>query len=179
MKSVSYPGINYALNTGANVDKLTGIHFGVISQNSLMPEALDDFYTHGKDLAYDEAVEELQAVHADNPEGLELALEDLNCNWELQASNLLYESNGYKLTGCLDSDLFILRSPFFTHVQYCSPCVPGAGNLDSPCEAGPKTYCLDGSWFEDGKAPYPVYSVETGELVKPDIDTIYSGKEPA
>jgi len=27
-------------------------------------------------------------------------------------------------------------------------------------------YCFGHDWFEDGKAPYPVYSVETGELVE-------------
>jgi hypothetical protein len=31
-----------------------------------------------------------------------------------------------------------------------------------------KGYCFSHDWFEDGKAPYPVFSVETGELVLPD-----------
>lgn len=30
----------------------------------------------------------------------------------------------------------------------------------------PKAYCFGHDWFEGGKAPYPVYSVETGEEVK-------------
>lgn len=30
----------------------------------------------------------------------------------------------------------------------------------------PKVYCFGHDWFENGKAPYPVYSVETGELIE-------------
>jgi len=30
---------------------------------------------------------------------------------------------------------------------------------------GVKTYCLGADWFENERAPYPVYSVATGELV--------------
>lgn len=52
-----------------------------------------------------------------------------------------------------------------TFAQFCSPCVPGAG--DSPLADGVKTYCLGHGWFEDGKAPYAVYSVATGELISP------------
>jgi hypothetical protein len=28
-----------------------------------------------------------------------------------------------------------------------------------------ETYCLGVEWFEDDKAPYDIYDVETGELV--------------
>jgi hypothetical protein len=30
----------------------------------------------------------------------------------------------------------------------------------------PKAYCLGHDWFDDGRAPYPVYSVETGEWMQ-------------
>jgi hypothetical protein len=36
------------------------------------------------------------------------------------------------------------------------------------CQRGVRTYCLGHDWFEDGKAPYPVYRVDNGELVLPD-----------
>jgi hypothetical protein len=78
------------------------------------------------------------------------------------------DDGDYSLTDCLDSDVFILRSPFYTFAQYCSPCVPGAGNLDNPCPDGPKTYCMGHDWFEDGVAPYPVYEVATGLPVIPE-----------
>lgn len=88
----------------------------------------------------------------------------------------LYESDGYKLTNCLDSDVMVLASPYFTYAQFCSPCVPGACDLDSPLDLTewsdevkkhPRAYCLGHDYFENGRAPYPVYSVATGELVAP------------
>jgi hypothetical protein len=62
----------------------------------------------------------------------------------------------------------VTDSPFYTFAQFCSPCVPGAGNLDNAMDEGVKTYCLGHDWFESGKAPYPVYSVTSGELVDPE-----------
>ncbi len=67
-----------------------------------------------------------------------------------------------------DCDIFILKAPYYTHAQFCSPCAPGACSLSCPVdETGPKAYCFGHNWFDDGKAPYPVYSVATGELVNP------------
>jgi hypothetical protein len=84
-----------------------------------------------------------------------------------------YYREGYKLRqGGDDSDIFVLESPFFTFAQFCSPCAPGACYLlnwlegDENCETN-RAYCLGHDWFEDSKAPYPVYSVATGTLVKP------------
>lgn len=67
-------------------------------------------------------------------------------------------------------DVWVFKSPYFTYAQFCSPCAPGACHLrnplDEPSEPN-RCYCLGHDWFEDGKAPYPVYSVETGEIVNP------------
>jgi len=77
----------------------------------------------------------------------------------------------YKATqGGDDCDIFVLRSPFFTYGPFCSPCAPGAVYLrdaDGDAEHGAKAYCFGHDWFEDNVAPYPVYSVATGELVNP------------
>ena len=62
-------------------------------------------------------------------------------------------------------DVWIFKSPYYTHAQFCSPCAPGAGYLANPCEDGPKTYCFGHDWFEGNVAPYPVRLVSTGELV--------------
>lgn len=67
-----------------------------------------------------------------------------------------------------DSDIFVSKSKFFTYAQFCSPCAPGACYLLNPLETpndDNRAYCFGHDWFEDGVAPYPVYSVETGELV--------------
>ncbi len=74
----------------------------------------------------------------------------------------------YKATCGSDGDIFILESPYFTYAQFCSPCAPGAcylrNPLETPVEAN-RAYCFGPDWFEDNKAPYPVYSVETGKLI--------------
>ena len=100
----------------------------------------------------------------------------------------LWEKDGYTLSNCLQSDVFVSRSPYFTYAQHCSPCCPGALNLDNPFEglavpqgnhasfaedfkwnaeaAGfPACYCLGRDFFEGEKAPYEVFSVATGKRV--------------
>lgn len=75
----------------------------------------------------------------------------------------------YKATqGGDDCDVFVLQSPYYTHAQFCSPCAPGACFLLNPCEGGPKAYCFGHQWFDGDKAPYPVFSVATGEPVLPE-----------
>lgn len=176
---MSYAGIDYGLGL-SNVDRETGIRYGVISQNSVLqawadssePDYGNPTCGHcGNDAVTidDPSVPENREDWEDN--GSEYAC--LNCKKTFDSEDAYgdeplgwnYEGDGYTLTDCLDSDIFILKSPYYTFAQFCSPCVPGAGNLDTPCEDGPKTYCLGHNWFENQKAPYPVYSVETGELV--------------
>jgi hypothetical protein len=72
----------------------------------------------------------------------------------------------YKATqGGDDSDVFVLKSPYYTKAAYCSPCAPGACHLAHPDEDGDRAYCFGHDWFEGGVAPYPVYEVATGKLV--------------
>lgn len=177
-------GIDYG-HGRVNVDVTNGIRYGVISQNSVS-QALSD-----SDLEYDYGdatcpkCGNVATNSADLPEESE--------EWEIgrgccsdygcvrceyvfdaseafgdEASGWSYLADGYELTDCLYNDVFVLKSPFYTHAQFCSPCVPGAGNLDSADADGAKTYCLGHDWFEDRKAPYPVYDVATGALVQPE-----------
>lgn len=60
--------------------------------------------------------------------------------------------------------IMIFKSLFYTKSRYCSPCFPGAGDLDSPDEDGVPTYCFGPDWF-DGPCPYPVWEVKTDKLV--------------
>jgi len=198
MKPTNYAGQNYAgRNSVTNLDTATGIRYGVISQHSVSPDALDDIWRKGKDLAYAGALaEHLLEMRSEFISDPANDLEDFDEDSVTQdfadryssdggLSDILYESDGYKLTGCLSTDLFVLKSPFYTYAQFCSPCVPGAGNLDSffqseenqeskdgtefaaEAEANgfPRVYCLGHDWFESGVAPYGVFSVETGKAV--------------
>lgn len=107
--------------------------------------------------------------------------------------NLFEVENGetvFHAVDCLDSDVMVLKSRYYTFAPFCSPCVPGAGNLDSTSDnmlafvrtslrrighadlSGPddfvpfgvKTYCPDKLYFSKGACPYPYWSVETNEL---------------
>jgi hypothetical protein len=176
---MSYTGIDYGLGQ-SNVDSETGIRFGVISQNSVLQAWADSSEGYYGEPTCGNCGN--PAVEFDTLEGREawddcgrdyMCVECKRTFWSDQAYSdealgYSFEGDGYKLTDCLDTDIFVLKSPYFTYAQFCSPCVPGAGNLDTPCSNGPKTYALGHDWFEDGKAPYTVYSVETGEVVNPD-----------
>jgi hypothetical protein len=218
--STTYKGIDYGLGR-SNIDNETGIRFGVISQNSINPDAMSEVWDNSRDLSYEQAVENAKreiAACEDKAAFVEWFNE--NCAGEIDVTDLvdlpdniytneywtfaednfndaysmsdcgerdwLYESEGYKLANCLQSDVMVLASPYFTYAQFCSPCVPGACNLDSPLVTPPdwitggegferdwqairgnRCYCLGHDYFEGNKAPYPVYSVATGKLVNP------------
>lgn len=185
-----YPGIDYGLGQ-SNIDKETGIHYGVISQRTPTPEAVDDVFNgpNTTDLNYEswkhnflqdvrEAVYGAVRDYTTDERANELAdhLKDEAEGWDWLGDcyngdeiNPEYDDGDYKIAKCLDYDLFVLKSPYFTHAQFCSPCVPGAGNLDTPCETGPRTYCLGHDWFDGGVAPYPVFNVKTGLKVEPEV----------
>ena len=183
----NYAGIDYGLGM-SNVDRETGIRYGVVSINSLN---LDCVYDGSFDEDYGEPTCPTcggMAIPADDPSIPENAGDDwpnvrehgacddyacLTCEHFLDSDSVFseellgmsYNRDGYQLSSAFDNtELFVTKSPYYARAQYCSPCAPGAGNLDHPCEDGPKTYCLGHDWFEDSKAPYPVYAVADDTL---------------
>jgi hypothetical protein len=155
-------GIDYS-HGQSNFNPKTGIHFGVISQGSIMMEALIDFESIYPDPECPECNSAIDADCETCPVcGAEIEMDYM----DIEPIGLEYNREGYKITDCLDTDLMILDSPYYTFAQYCSPCVPGAGNLDSPTDNGVKCYCLGHDWFDNGVAPYSVYDVKTEKLVE-------------
>lgn len=191
MKTTTYAGIDYSGHTGVNRDSETGIRYGVISQHSIQPDAMSDIWDKSEDLSHKEAVATLKgelertvsnyirkADLAEIVDELWAVVEDkFNNGYEDGGEHdWRHESDGMILINCLQSDVMVLKSKFFTYAQFCSPCVLGACNLDSPLSVEPLTekvresnrcYCLGHDYFDNGIAPYPVYFVETGELVMP------------
>jgi hypothetical protein len=141
----SYKGIDYSMpGSCTNRDADSGIHYGVIPMNEIC-QAWSD------------------SSEAQYPEDL---AEDEECD----PSCFTYEGEGIAAQQSHDSpDVWVFKSPYFTYAQFCSPCAPGACYLLNPCtpESGAaRAYCFGHDWFEEGIAPYPVYSVETGaELI--------------
>lgn len=92
----------------------------------------------------------------------------------------------YKAESDGDGDIFVTKSPYYTHAQFCSPCAPGACYLLAPTDKqGEKAYCFAPDWFEayddsgvlgryspndhdaptETACPYPVYRVSDGECI--------------
>lgn len=173
MKTTNYAGIKYGGNTDVNKDKITGIRYGVISQNEVLQAWADS-----SEANYGKAEIECpkcNTMHLNKEYGTTLICE---CGEELEVElddfaepiSFYYDKEGY-LAECSDNgDIFIMKSPYFTYAQFCSPCAPNACYLMNPLDSkieDNKAYCFGLDWFEDNKAPYPVYSVETGELLNP------------
>jgi hypothetical protein len=158
-----YAGIDYGHGM-ANVDHETGIRFGVINQGEVIQAWADSSEMIYPDPACPDCGHESDKYECPDHGNFEEAWE--NCC--VEAIGSVYEEEGYKATQSDDDgDIFIEKSPFYTRAQFCSPCAPGAGYLMNPCPDGPKTYCFGHDWFEDEKAPYPVYRVENDEEVLP------------
>ena len=183
-----YKGIDYGLRR-SNIDLETGIRYGVINQNAVGQAWFDDsegYYGKPRcpdcdnevDKTIEFSVDEKPVFDAEDNEiedeyycsicdkGVDENNPDIWCD---EALSFFYDQDGYQAE-CSDDygDIFVMKSPYFTFAQFCSPCAPGAVHLENPLDHkndDNKGYCFGHDWFE-GKAPYPVYSVETGKLVE-------------
>lgn len=244
MKTTDYAGIDYGFGR-VNIDHATGIRYGVISQDEVLQAWSDESEPYygiphcpkcGNEVKELSLEEETKGYEIAKYESEDYVCED--CKYVFGSESAFgdepvsfdYEEEGYSATQAGDdTDIFILKSPYFTYAQFCSPCAPGAGHLGNPMnkETGVKTYCFGHDWFEEqetnrmlvcslckgtgaldpesvpnydekrfranggivyengniqcwacsgtgerkemiARAPYPVYSVETGELVEPE-----------
>lgn len=183
-----------------NIDRATGIRYGVISQHSISQawyESSEPDYGEphcpkcGREIfGIDDNCELSGFERYRNGGCADYACAD--CDLIFDASDVfpdepaafVLDDGRYAAESCLDSDVMLLGSPWYTYAPYCSPCVPGAGNLNdavatlAELEAGfaewewpalgVKTYAFGHSWFDSGVAPYPVLSILTGRPVFPD-----------
>jgi hypothetical protein len=150
-----------------------GIHYGCIPASALRDHA-QTFYDEATDTRYAGIVEEIaEAVNGlsdyvdeeTRAEMKELAENNFNEAYESEGAPLelnrddvlIMQGNGD------DPDIFVIKSLYYCYAPPCSPCAPGAGYLlDADKEEEERqhpyqTYCLDASWFEEGKCPYKYY----------------------
>jgi len=141
----NYVGTDYSFGK-SNRNHETGIHYGVIQANHVGQAWYED----------SEAYYDTESCQC----------EEFMCDCEPLSFYIDNDEITAEQTAD-DPDIFILKSKYFTYCQYCSPCAPGAGYLENYTDKdiGIKAYCFGHDWFEDEKAPYPVYDIETGELV--------------
>lgn len=179
-----YVGSDYGMGI-SNIDSATGMRYGVIPLNDLCEGAIEDFEPDygnptcpkcGTEASeYDEhAVEKAEADGTKWEYGC--GCTDYMCEtcyyifdsseaYPEEACGFTYEGEGYTLSLDSDNDVWVLGSPWYTHAQFCSPCAPGAGHLSHPTDAGPMTYALGSEWFNDSKAPYPYWPVDSAKDV--------------
>lgn len=132
-------GIDYGMGR-TNINRETGIRYGVISCDSVMPEALSDFegdYGEACCPKCGNAAIEFSAFEGD-VETFEEApgCADYVCElceyvfdsqdaFSEEAQGFTYEQDGYKLTMGTDGfGVFVLNSPYYTLAAFCSPCAP-------------------------------------------------------
>lgn len=166
-------GIDYG-NGQTNIDIDTGIRYGVISSRALASHAWDEITSNGEDLDYRDFIESLQqdlsaAVksvltdYAAEFDSDAIAFEIIgNLDFDFESTGdctrYLYDVGGLKFQVCSDGDIFVLKSPFYTFADFCSPCAPGAGYLGS--DGNVKTYCLGPYWFDKhSPMPYRCFSL--------------------
>jgi hypothetical protein len=119
---------------------------------------------------------------------IDILTDDLSDGYESPGGQMDYETSEYTLHMSGDNfGIFVIKSPFYTFTKQCSPCAPGAGNLDSPIskqeyDAGDhnafmygtvKAYCLPIEFFDDeyAKIPYRYYKVtDDKEVIAPIIE---------
>lgn len=147
-----------------NVNPKTGIRYGLISANSLDSETVSNLQMSGTDLHYEEAKSDLWAdikrvckdymSDRDSDDVADQAIERMRDHFEQDepVHEFDVECPGYGrvkgqttwLGGALL--LWIFESPFQTKANLCSPCVPGAGNLDSLNPDGYDCYDVPNDW---------------------------------
>lgn len=130
-----------------NRNEKTGIAFGVVSMNSLQSWVFDEFFYHGRNVSYESAMEEFDA---ENPDATETERQRYIDRLEIDEPEYQLETDGMRLgISWLGGAqiVFVMESPYTAEVRECSICVPGAGNLDSPCEGGMVAYTLPEAWF--------------------------------
>jgi hypothetical protein len=152
-----------------NTNTQTGIRYGVLSGNNV-PDLLDDIIANGDNLTYNAWKEELAekikgavaraigdytrhaervAKRIDYAEIVESLLDNgLADEYEAEEEEYEYEYDTplgkVKLqVGWLGGAplLWVVESPYCANCKGCSPCVPGAGDLDSP-GGNVECYCL-------------------------------------
>lgn len=166
--TTSYRGIDYGMNQ-ANIDNKTGIRFGVIPQNNILQawaDSSEPVYSYYCPKCGEELRKGADAKRCPKCfyriKGGDFDFQEPDC--------FIYEEDGYACQSDDNGDIFICKSPYITYAQYCSPCAPGACYIMNELEDRDprnRAYCFGHDWFENERAPYKVYSVETGEEVLP------------
>ena len=131
-----------------NIDLKTKIRYGIISVHSVLEAWADSSEPHYSCKTCEEDEE--------------------TCEADCEPSSWYIDDGEYLAETCFDgTEIMITKSPYFTWGTYCSPCAPGAISLAIGDGKDDIAYCPGHDWFEGERAPYRVFSVETGKEILP------------
>lgn len=146
-----------------NTHPETGIPYGVIALNSVNSDVAADLWCKGTNVSEKEAIKEfsddirneLEALN----EGLEpLGEDDIQAEIEKRLEKEEFDCEEPYIEGSYEGVKYGIRwlggapllwvyfSPFVGRHAQCSPCIPGAGNLDTPLDAGFECYDVPSEW---------------------------------
>lgn len=157
----SRPGIDYSHGlrneNGAryNVDEsvMGGIRYGVIPIHDVVQA-----WSDSSEAIYPES----ESCDDDENE---------SCDDYSEPSEFVLNDGEYQATQSADDvDIFVIKSPFYTFAQFCSPCAPGACYLRNPVDpinTDNRCYCFGIDFFDAdiSPCPYPIWRVDTGEKI--------------
>lgn len=142
-----------------NVNPTTGVRYGYISANSLHPDVLQQlqYGSRAVDVHYENFKTEIYAAMRAGLDdylsvraidaAYDVAIEEADFYDDEPVHEGEYEGVYYRtswLGGALN--VWIFESPVIGTYAKCSPCVPGAGNLDCPTEDGVVCYDVPEDW---------------------------------
>jgi hypothetical protein len=144
-----------------NTNPETGMRYGLVALNNLQEWVFDEFFHHGKNVSYEEALKEWRE---ENPKADEEEFSDLyegeEENYELETETDFTGANGKTEKRPLKLGLsylggaplvWVFESPYTTRARLCSPCCPNAGDLDNQDPHGLVCYTLPPDWFPSDK----------------------------
>jgi hypothetical protein len=154
------------MNTVPNLDHATGIRFGYMSGRDIF-DLIDDVQTQGDSIEYENLKEQVRkdlanalSEYLNDKDVADLSEEFVGEVMNANSFSVEFDEERHRLikgpaedpTMLLQTSymggglcLWVMKSQFVTWCQLCSPCVPGAGDLDLPStpEDGYATYCPD------------------------------------
>jgi hypothetical protein len=147
------------------------IRYAPTQEDGNLSDVLEDYYLG--DRAKDDILESAQEhegawTEEDIEELTQSVLDAISC-LEFDEEEYEYEDEESRfLLGFLGGGpmIWVLKSPVITNVRLCSPCAPGAGDLDSPDDDGYACYAVSEEWFdEDNPCPYPTWAAIEAEVI--------------
>lgn len=163
-------GIDYGMGE-TNIDRKTGIRYGVIPQNAISQAWADSSEGYYGDPTCGECGNPLKSYrNGENAkkddtsfvcESCEIIYGDDWLSDYVNPISFVLDDGTYRAESDSDGDIFIYQSPYYTHTQFCSPCAPGACYLLNPCVDGEKCYCFNADWFDakNEPCPYPIWRI--------------------